>query len=54
MHHLAVKTCLFQRKMGVRELPKEDLRTYASLCRDSHVCGGLMDINRDRLWLKIV
>jgi len=28
MHHLAIETCLFQRKMGVRELPKEDPRTY--------------------------
>jgi len=54
MHHLAVKTCLFQRKMGVRELPKEDPRTYAGLWRDSRVYGGLMDISRDRLWLKIV
>lgn len=54
MHHLVVKTCLFQRKMGVRELPKEDPRTYAGLCRDSRVYGGLMDISRDRLWLKIV
>jgi len=40
--------------MGVRELPKEDLRKYTSLCRDSHVYGGLMDISRDRLWLQIV
>jgi len=54
MHHLAVKTYLFQRKMGVHELPKEDPCTYADLCRDSCVCGGLMDISRDRLWLKIV
>ena len=54
MHHVAVKTCLFQRKMGVRELPKEDPRTYVGLCKDSPVYGGLMDINRDRLWLKIV
>jgi len=54
MHHLAVKSCLFQRKLGVRELPKEDLRTYAGLCRDSIVYGGLMDISRDRLWLKII
>ena len=54
MHNLAVKTYLFQRKMGIRELPEEDLRTYAGLCTDSRVYGGLMDINRDRLWLKIV
>ena len=49
MHHLAVKTYLFQRKMGVRELPEEDPRTYAGLCRDNCVYGGLMDISRDRL-----
>jgi len=54
MHHLAVKTCLFQRKMGVRELPEEDAHTYAGLCRDSRIYGGLMDISRDKLWLKIV
>ena len=54
MHHLAVETCLFQRKVGVRELPEEDPRTYAVLCRDSRVYGGLMDISRDRLWLKII
>jgi len=54
MHHLVVKTYLFQRKMGVCELPKEDLRTYTGLCRDSRVYGGLMDISRDKLWLKIV
>jgi len=54
MHHLVVKTCLFQRKMGVRELPRENPRTYADLCRDSRVYGGLMDISKDRLWLKIV
>ena len=53
MHHLAVKTCLFQRKMGVHVLPEEDPCTYTSLCRDSRVYGGLMDISRDRLWLKI-
>jgi len=40
--------------MGVRELPKEDPRTYAGLCIDSRVYGGLMDISMDRLWLKIV
>ena len=49
MHHLAVKSCLFQGKMGVRELPKEDPCTYAGLCIDCHVYGGLMDISRDRL-----
>ena len=53
MHHLVFKTCLFQRKMGVREFPEEDTHTYASLCRDSRVYGGLMDISRDKLWLKI-
>ena len=53
MHHLAAKTRLFQRKMGVRELPEKDPRTYACLCRDRRVYGGLMDISRDRLWLKI-
>ena len=54
MHHLAVKSCQLQRKMGVRVLPEEDLRTYASFCREIRVYGGLMDIIRDRLWLKIV
>ena len=49
MHHLAVKTCMFQRKMGVREFYEEDPRTYVGLCRDSRVYGGLMDISRDRL-----
>ena len=53
MHHIAVETFLFHRKLGVHELPKEDPRTYAGLCRDSRVYGGLMDIIRDRFWLKI-
>ena len=53
MHHLAVKSYLFQRKTGVHELPEEDPRTYAGLYKDSRVYGGLMDISRDRLWLKI-
>jgi len=49
MHHLVVKSCLFQRKMGIRELPEEDPRTYTGLCKDNLVYGGLMDISRDRL-----
>ena len=53
MHHLVVKSCLFHRKMGVRELPEEDPLTYAGFFRDIRVYGGLMDICRDRLWLKI-
>ena len=40
--------------MGVHEFHEEDPRTYAGLCRDSRVYGGLMDISRDRLWLKII
>lgn len=51
MHHLAIETCLFQRKMGVRELPEEDPCTYTSLCRDSHVYGSLKEISKDNLWL---
>jgi len=54
MHHLAVKSYLFQRKIGVCEFPEEDPHTYIGLCRDSCIYGGLMDISRDRLWLKIV
>ena len=54
MHHLAVETYLFQRKVVVRELDEEDLHTYIDLCRYSRVYGGLKDIKRDRLWLKIV
>lgn len=53
MHHLVVKSCLFERKIGVRELPEEDPHTYAGFCRDNSVYGGLMDISRDRLWMKI-
>ena len=49
MHHPAVKSCQFQRKMGVRVLPEEDPHTYAGFCRESRVYGGLMDIRRDRL-----
>ena len=37
MYHLAVKSCLFQRKMGVRVLDEEDPRTYAGWCRESRV-----------------
>ena len=54
MHHPAVETCLFQRKVVVRELAEEDPRTYAGLCRYSRVYGGLKEISRDRLWLKRV
>ena len=54
MYHLAVESCLFQRKIGVRVLPEEDPRTYAGLCRESRVYGGLMNTSMDRLWLKIV
>ena len=53
MLHPAVETCLFQRKFVVRELDEEDPRTYAGLCRYSHVYGALKDISRNRLWLKI-
>ena len=49
MHHLAVKSCLFQRKMGVRELNEEDPRKYADLCRCSRVYGVLKKISKDRL-----
>ena len=41
MHHLAIETCLFQRKVGVREFHEEDLHTYAGLCGYSHVYVGL-------------
>ena len=54
MHHLAIETYLFQRKIGVREFPKEDLRTYAGLCRDSRIYGIFKEISGDKLWLKIV
>ena len=54
MLHPAVETCLFQRKVVVCELDEEDLRTYVGLCRYNHVYGGLKDISREKLWLKIV
>ena len=54
MHHLAVETYLFQRNMVVREFHEEDPRTYAGLCRYSHVYDGLKEISGDRLWLKRV
>ena len=54
MRHPVVETCLFQRKVVVRELAEEYLRTYVGLYRYIRVYGGLMDISRDRLWLKIV
>jgi len=54
MHHLAVENCLFHRKMGVRELPEEDPRTYAGLCRESRVYGSLKEISGGKLSLKIV
>ena len=41
MHHLAVETCLVQRKVVVREFNEENLRTYADLCRYSPVYVGL-------------
>ena len=53
MYHLAVKSCQFQRKMGVCDLHVKDPCTYAGWCGESRVYGGLMDISRDRLWLKI-
>jgi len=49
MHHLAVETCLFQRKMGVHKFPEEDLCTYACLCGDSHIYGSLKEMSGDRL-----
>ena len=54
MRHLAVETCLFQRKMCVREFPKEDPRTYIGLCRDNRVYGSLKEISGDKIWLKRV
>jgi len=54
MHHIVVETCLFQRKVDVRELPEEDLRTYIGLCRDSRVYGSLKEISGVKLWLKRV
>ena len=54
MLHPDVETFLFQRKVVVRELDEEDPHTYAGLCRYNHIYGGLKDISRDRLWLKIV
>jgi len=32
-----VEACLFQRKIGVRELDQGYLRTYADLCRCSRI-----------------
>ena len=40
MHHLAVETCLFQRKVVVREFNEENPRTYIGLCGQSHVYVG--------------
>ena len=53
MYHHAVKSYQFQRKMGVHVLDKVYPRTLAGLYRESRVYGGLMDIRRSRLWLKI-
>ena len=39
MLHPAVETCLYQRKVGVRELDEGNPRTYANLCRCSCVSG---------------
>jgi len=41
MHHLAIETCLSQRKMGVRKFHEEDPRTYVGLCWYNHVYVGL-------------
>ena len=41
MHHIAIETCLFQRKVGVREFHEVDPHTYASLCGYNHVYVGL-------------
>ena len=40
MHHLAVETYLFQRKVVVREFHKAYPRTYAGLCGYSRVYDG--------------
>jgi len=41
MHHLAVETCLFQRKVVVHEFNEENPRTYAGLCGYNRVYVGL-------------
>ena len=40
MHHLVVETCLFQRKVVVREFNEDNLRAYTGLCRYSRVYVG--------------
>ena len=45
MHHLAVETYLFQRKVVVHEFHEEHLRIYASLYGYSRVYVGLKEIS---------
>ena len=40
-------------EMGVRVLDEMDPCTYASLCGESCVYGGLMDIRSNKVWLEI-
>ena len=52
MHHLAVESYLFQRKMVVRELNEEDPHTYTSLLRYNRVYVGLKKSSGARLSMK--
>jgi len=38
MHHLVVKTCLFQRLIVVREFHAQNPRTYTGFYGYSHLC----------------
>jgi len=54
MHHLAVESCLFQKKVVVRDLNEEDPCTYTSLLRYSRVSVGLKKSSGARLKMKRV
>jgi len=54
MDHLAVESCMFQRKVVVCSLNEEDPRTYTGLLRYSRIYVGLKKSSGARLRMKRV